>query len=66
MKKKYDSPSIQKVSFRYRDQVVAASGTQPEYSTGNNDNTNTSTSNGSWNWREIAEGIFKWIWELLG
>ena len=26
MKKKYDSPSIQKVSFRYRDQVVAASG----------------------------------------
>ena len=26
MKKKYFSPSIQKVSFRYRDQVVAASG----------------------------------------
>ena len=26
MKKKYDSPSVQKVSFRYRDQVVAASG----------------------------------------
>lgn len=65
MKKKYDSPSVQKVSFRYRDQVVAASGgvkaeTMPDAPAGEN------TATGSWNWREIAEGIFKWIWELFG
>lgn len=28
MKKYYETPSVEKISFRYRDQVVVASGTQ--------------------------------------
>lgn len=29
MKKLYTTPSVEKIAFRYRDQVVAASGTDP-------------------------------------
>lgn len=29
MKKTYETPSIEKIAFQYRDQVVAASGHQP-------------------------------------
>lgn len=29
MKKTYEAPSIEKIAFQYRDQVVAASGHQP-------------------------------------
>lgn len=40
MKKNYTSPTIEKIAFRYRDQVVAASSgaplTQDDYSNANN------------------------------
>lgn len=30
MKKSYETPTVEKISFRYRDQVVAASGVSPQ------------------------------------
>ena len=35
MKKHYDTPSVEKLAFRYRDQVVAASGGDPITQGGN-------------------------------
>ena len=35
MKKTYDAPSVEKIAFRYRDQVVAASGSDPIAQGGN-------------------------------
>lgn len=59
MKKKYFSPSIQKVSFRYRDQVVAASG----------DPTTPSdvpeTGNGGWIWIRDALGNLIKFWQSI-
>ena len=36
MKKYYETPSVEKISFRYRDQVVAASGGNTTPQTGGN------------------------------
>lgn len=63
MKKKYFSPSIQKVSFRYRDQVVAASGGDP---TINTSNPSTETAgNGYWEWIRDAVGNLIKIWQQI-
>lgn len=56
MKKKYFSPSIQKVSFRYRDQVVAASGDPA---------TPEETSNGGWIWIRDALGNLIKLWQSI-
>lgn len=60
MKKKYFSPSIQKVSFRYRDQVVAASGVDSATSS---DVPGEGTSNGGWIWIRDALGNLIKLWQ---
>ena len=40
MKKYYEPPSVEKISFRYRDQVVAASGDSGSGGAGNGDSWN--------------------------
>ena len=48
MKKKYENPTIQKIAFSYRDQVVAASGNPlPDnaINTGNNNGGGSGTGN---------------------
>ena len=59
MKKKYFSPSIQKVSFRYRDQVVAASGDLATPSDV------PETSNGGWIWIRDALGNLIKFWQSI-
>ena len=61
MKKKYFSPSIQKVSFRYRDQVVAASGDPATPS----DVPGEETSNGGWIWIRDALGNLIKFWQSI-
>ncbi|MBQ2976169.1 MAG: hypothetical protein IJE17_01620 [Clostridia bacterium] len=64
MKKKYFSPSIQKVSFRYRDQVVAASGGDPATP---GDVSGEETSNGRWIWiRDVLGNLIKFWQSIFG
>lgn len=66
MKKKYFSPSIQKVSFRYRDQVVAASGAEPTPDANNGvPGTQTGGTNGYWEWIRDAVGNLIKIWQQI-
>ena len=48
MKKTYEAPSIEKIAFRYRDQVVVASGTtcKPIYENVDGDGNNLCDANG--------------------
>jgi len=63
MKKRYESPTIQKMAFRYRDQVVAASG--DGISEQSDDGTGTQTGY-DWNMREFLGNLFDWIRDLIG
>jgi|GEM_PF-3296238 len=65
MKKKYFSPSIQKVSFRYRDQVVAASGDP----TLNNPDSGTQIGGNNGYWGQVWEfinGVWQWFERWFG
>ena len=57
MKKTYEPPTVQMMAFRYRDQVVAASGgIDPQLDDG------TITGDGQWQWvYDIIRDIWQWI-----
>ena len=46
MKKSYETPTVEKIAFRYRDQVVAASG---ELSFGTGSDSGSDNGSNSWN-----------------
>lgn len=62
MKKRYESPTVQLMAFRYRDQVVAASGdivAQNDDGTGNQPGYD-------WDMRDFLGNLFDWIRDLIG
>lgn len=57
MKKLYETPSAEKIAFRYRDQVVAASG---DVSDPQSNGSSSTIGNGKLEWSDVEE-----IWGRL-
>ena len=65
MKKQYETPSVDKINFNYRDQVVAASGDIPGEVPGGVSGGNNNNSGGS-GFIDVIGGIIGQVVDALG